>query len=366
MSSSNAVQVLSKLKLDLSGSEQLHLQIQRRIHESIQTHQLTPGEKLPTNFEIAQSLNVGYVTVQRAMRSLANQGVIERRKSKGTFVRQAVKPLVVGIFCTETVFDPVASTFSSLMVHHLTHSLHADARDLRLYYVPESQNGKVKAYHDLWRDIDNHRLAGVVAINRMPTELTALARDKSFPLVGVVVDEAMANTVWIDLADFCRRAIAGLMKEGCRRIVLVGFSTGIERTSVQNLLRIAAGEGLEMAAEDVKTYEGTYQGDWRDLGVLMARTINLSEYDGVVLADDILAVGFTRELAQRGVRTPQDIQLATTWNQNSPHSLSLDAMRFEVNAKRLAQRSVEMLDDLIDNRPVEHPHVYMKLEQPGD
>jgi DNA-binding transcriptional regulator YhcF (GntR family) len=363
MSSANTFQILSKLKLGLSGSEPLHVQIQRQIHESIQMHQLTPGEKLPTNFEIAQSLNVGYVTVQRAMQSLANQGLIERRKSKGTFVRQSVKPRIVGVFCTETVFDPMVSAFTSLLAHHLSSALHADSRDLRFYYVPNAQVSKVKAYHDLWHDIDNRSLAGVIAINRMPRELTDLARQKSFPMVGVVVDEVMSNTVWIDFPDFCRRAIAGMKKKGCRRIALIGFSTGIQNTSVEKLLDIAAGEGLEMTAEDIIGVEGHLSGDWRAVGARMARNIDLSAYDGVVLADDIIAVGFTREMARQGVRVPEDIHLATLWNQDSPHSLSRNATRYIVNTKQLAQRSVEVLDDLIESHSIEHPHVYMKLEQ---
>jgi GntR family transcriptional regulator len=48
-----------------------------------------PGEKLPGHEELAASLALSLGTVQAAMRSLAETGIIESRRGAGTFVTQA-------------------------------------------------------------------------------------------------------------------------------------------------------------------------------------------------------------------------------------------------------------------------------------
>jgi DNA-binding GntR family transcriptional regulator len=84
MNRSNGNILLSDLKLNPLGSEQLHVQIQKQIREKIRMHRLPAGERLPTNHELSIALNVSYETVHRAMTALANHGVIVRRQRKGT------------------------------------------------------------------------------------------------------------------------------------------------------------------------------------------------------------------------------------------------------------------------------------------
>ena len=48
-----------------------------------------PGEKLPNEVELSQQLGVSRATLREAIRTLADQGVLEVRRGKGTFVPQA-------------------------------------------------------------------------------------------------------------------------------------------------------------------------------------------------------------------------------------------------------------------------------------
>ncbi|MCC6424030.1 MAG: GntR family transcriptional regulator [Phycisphaerales bacterium] len=360
MSYEGASTVLSELKLDTSSSERLHLQLQRQIREKIQAHRLPPGEKLPTNHEISATLSVSYETVQRAMKALADRGLVVRHKSKGTFVRKAVMPRVVAVYCTDSVFDPKASPFSSLMAHHLSNLLHEDARDMRVHYAPEPWGNKTKGYADMRRDLEERRVAGVITLNRMPRELVDLAYAMSIPVVGVTVPHAADNVVWVDYVDFTHRAIRRMVKEGCRRVVLIGYSLDIEGTHLEDLFKIAEANGLKVVAEDVKCPIGD---DWIERGLQMGRQLDLSKYDGAIVADDIIAVGFTRALARRGVRVPEDLRVITMWNRGSPLALALPAVRFDVNIEEMARQSVRMLDQMIEGRAVVLPRLLLKLEE---
>ncbi|MCC7350166.1 MAG: GntR family transcriptional regulator [Phycisphaerales bacterium] len=360
MRSQSTSTVLSELKLDSSSSEQLHLQLQRQIREKIQAHRLSPGEKLPTNHQISASLSISYETVQRAMKALADRGLVVRHKSKGTFVRKALMPRVVAVYCSESVFDPQASPFASLMAHHLSCQLHEEAREMRVYYAPEPWGNKTKGFADLRRDLEERRVAGVITLCRMPRELVDLAEQVSIPVVGVVTPHAAANVVWIDYEDFTHRSMRRMVKEGCHRVALVGFSTDVEGIHVDDLIKIAGANGLSLSAADVKV---TWQDNWVERGLQLGRGLDLSAYDGAIIADDIIAMGFTRALSGRGVRVPEDLRLITMWNRGSPLSLALPAVRYEVNLEEMARQGVWMLDQLIDGRPVARPQVLLKLEE---
>ena len=55
--------------------------------------QLQPGEKLPNELELAQQLRVSRATLREAIRTLADRGVLEVRRGKGTFVSERVEEI---------------------------------------------------------------------------------------------------------------------------------------------------------------------------------------------------------------------------------------------------------------------------------
>lgn len=367
MTFTSAQNILSRLKLDRASPEDLHLQLQRKIRDSIQSQQLKPGQKLPTNFEISASLNVSYEVVQRAMKALADRGVVARRKSKGTFVKEAVVSKVVGIFCTESVFDPKSSPCMYLLAHHLTQILQGHNRDAQFYCVPLPTLKINKIHYDLLRDLEEHRLAGLIWLKYAPQhhkDLLDTALRAGVATVGMWIREAMPHTVWIDMMDFCRKGIRRLLEEGCRRIALIGFSTDVEAFSTKALLAAAREEGADLTAEDVITPPADRPMAAR--GENAARDFDLGRYDGAVLADDIMAVGFTRGLRRRNARVPEDLRLVTYWNRGNPLALALPATRYEMDMQAWARRSIRMLDDVIEGNPIHHPHVYLKVEDPAE
>ena len=51
-------------------------------------HQLSPGDKLPNEIELAQELGVSRTTLREAIHSLVSQGLLEVRRGRGTFVTE--------------------------------------------------------------------------------------------------------------------------------------------------------------------------------------------------------------------------------------------------------------------------------------
>ena len=61
-------------------------QVEDQIRELIKSGQYNPGEKLPTERELCERLNVGRGTVREAFRMLQAKGYVELRPGRGAFV----------------------------------------------------------------------------------------------------------------------------------------------------------------------------------------------------------------------------------------------------------------------------------------
>ncbi|ARI76815.1 FadR/GntR family transcriptional regulator [Halobacillus mangrovi] len=53
----------------------------------IEYHQLKPGDKLPSERELSEQLNVGRSSIREALRAMELLGLIETRRGEGTFMR---------------------------------------------------------------------------------------------------------------------------------------------------------------------------------------------------------------------------------------------------------------------------------------
>ena len=68
------------------NSSPRYIQIQDFILEKINSHVWLPGNKIPTELELTKQFSVSRMTVNKAIRDLVNQGLLERTPRLGTFV----------------------------------------------------------------------------------------------------------------------------------------------------------------------------------------------------------------------------------------------------------------------------------------
>ena len=73
-----------------------------RISDTIMSGELKPGDKIPTELELSESLGVGRNSVREAVKSLVAMGVLNIRRSEGTFVAEGfsmrmLEPMAYGL-----------------------------------------------------------------------------------------------------------------------------------------------------------------------------------------------------------------------------------------------------------------------------
>jgi GntR family transcriptional regulator len=64
----------------------LYHQLKELLVEKIESGEWAPGRQLPTEHQLSAEFSVSRATVRQAMQLLANQGLIERKQGRGTFV----------------------------------------------------------------------------------------------------------------------------------------------------------------------------------------------------------------------------------------------------------------------------------------
>lgn len=161
------------------------LQIEEQLAGRIEAGQLTAGERLPPERELAEALSVSRMTVRQALASLAARGLIERGVGRGTFVRAAGKvehdlTRVAG-FTEEVERQGLAASAEIVAAEALAApehvaaalELHPGAEVVRVERV-RSGGGRPLTLEDSW--LPGERFPGLLA-HDLTGSLYALMRD---------------------------------------------------------------------------------------------------------------------------------------------------------------------------------------------
>ena len=80
---------MKKLSLQRTGIP-LYVQLEQVIKSRIMTGELLPGERIPTEKELAQTYQVSSITARQAVLNLVQEGLLLRKQGKGTYVQESV------------------------------------------------------------------------------------------------------------------------------------------------------------------------------------------------------------------------------------------------------------------------------------
>ena len=112
--------------LDNNTATPLYLQLKNKLQEDIENGRLAPGSKIPTEFELGEQYGVSRVTVRKALKELSDQGYLERKSGKGTFVaeKKLQRSLSSGVFafsemCRSMGLTPGAQTIKKVTTSNL-------------------------------------------------------------------------------------------------------------------------------------------------------------------------------------------------------------------------------------------------------
>lgn len=102
------------MKLDKTLSLPLYSQVEKMLEEKIVSGQWSEGHQIPTENELAKSLDVSNITIKRAVINLVEKGLLYRQRGKGTFVAKTLTEKNIYTSAFFTMENEVSSTHKTL------------------------------------------------------------------------------------------------------------------------------------------------------------------------------------------------------------------------------------------------------------
>ncbi len=325
-----------------------------------------PGDRFPSDQELAREFGVNHVTVRTALRRFVDQGLLERKVGAGTVVRdpkarseaeaRGANPAVA-----IAIPDATHSFFSELL-RTVEGALHGTGRPLMLGHTWELAQREEQVVN-AWISQGVRRMVLTPPVseghfyNRLVSQGVRLVfvdrRVESVDVPSIVSrDEVgMAQVV---------KYVVGL---GHRRLVHLAGPVGIwtARQRRDSFARSAREAGLSEQSVEILP-AGYYIED--GYTAMVRRLQSGTPPDAVVGANDPVAVGAVRALEERGLRVPEDVTVTgfgdtdigrnfgLTTVRQFPDRMGSEAIRLMLGIEPLSARdSIELVPELVVRTP---------------
>lgn len=83
------------MQFHFDESAPLYQQIANQLEEMIFTGGFDEGEQIPSTNQLSQQLHINPATVLKGMNVLVNEGLIEKRRGRGMFVREGAQEKIM-------------------------------------------------------------------------------------------------------------------------------------------------------------------------------------------------------------------------------------------------------------------------------
>lgn len=159
----------------MSGSQtvKVYEEVLHQIKMYIEQHQLGPGDKLPSERELSELLNVGRSSIREAFRALELLGLIETRRGEGTFMRTYRPYHMVELLSTfilhEARTKEELATAKMMLEIEVTHQVMADLEQAHIEdlnrILSDYEQNKAMLHHAFFQYL--FELSGNELLNRM-------------------------------------------------------------------------------------------------------------------------------------------------------------------------------------------------------
>jgi DNA-binding FadR family transcriptional regulator len=193
-----------------------------RLTDAIKSGELKPGDKMPSEVELAEALGVARSSVREAIKILSYLGVLESRRSEGTFVcsgfsESMIDPMVYGIYLNqdsvENLMELREMTETGMMRIAIVHHSESELRELeqilrKMEEAPKDRKDPVKAF---FREDDRfHDKIAEMGKNPMADKINRIVRSLTYDLRYKTVSEMIASGRTEELIEAHRRLLEAI------------------------------------------------------------------------------------------------------------------------------------------------------------
>ncbi|MBI4026924.1 MAG: GntR family transcriptional regulator [Verrucomicrobia bacterium] len=342
------------LEFQVQSADPAHVQIERFLRRQIETERIRPGERLLSNMELAQKWKISCTAVQMALARLTTDGLVERSRGRGTFVKSATHPLTIGVLVGANLSDETAYFFRSVVG-----ALHSQTKDrawtFRVYDNLSSTQTTDPHLRGGWQhlahDLRNYPFGGLIEFGARADSLADVCFDKELPKATMCADVAISDLV-PDERHFGFESANFIVSQGRRNLVylhspvahddaLDGIRDAVRQAGLRppriEELRAMGGYALEKEAFE-KMSRLVQSGPPSGPG-----TNAHHAPDALVVCDDIAMRGVALALVQHRVSVPAQLLVVTHANEGIHLHYGVPVVRYNFSPKQIAEELLRLL-----------------------
>ncbi len=319
-------------------------QIEAHLRDQIVMGPWGPGSRLPNRAEIEQQFGTGPGTVQAALASLARDGFILSRGSKGTFVTP--NPPHLSRYALVFPHHPVPNElghwarFWTALTQEALAVEKTGVRRLPAYYGVDG-HADSEDFVQLVRDVEAHRLAGLIFTSR-PSNLqhTPLLEHAGIPRVALTsASFSGVPTLALDQRSFLEKALKYLASRGRNKVAIMMTPRS---WSSLNVTDIIAENGMETRPYWLQRINLMSPETARECAHLLMKCRD--EPDSLIIADDNIVEYATSGLVSAGVRVPEELEIVAHCNFPYPTPSVLPVQRLGFDARSVLTACLDLID----------------------
>lgn len=304
-----------------------HKRVFDHLLNSIQSGELKPGDRLPSEAELGKLFEASRITVAKAVHDLQRMGLVTRRPGAGTHVQQPVQAggrtfglLIPELGITE-IFEPICHGMMRTKFARpdallwgnagtATREMAKEAEQLMQFFIAQKVAGVFFAPIELVAEKDavNRRLARSLERAQIPVVLLdrcymPYPERSAHDLVGI--DNRRAGYV----------VTAHLLAHGAQSVVFLGEEYAANTVDARITGFHEALRASGRAPRECSVWRGSPQDE-----AFVGRMLDESKADAVVCANDLTAAHLMQTLIGMGRRIPEEIRI-TGFDDNKYASL---------------------------------------------
>lgn len=358
------------LKLDLKddrSGQAKHERLKKHLVDEMISGRLKPGQALPCERSLVESLGVARMTIRQAMASLESDGLIRRVQGKGTFVEPDVRrKLQRG----QDIFALVVPNTRDAFWPSLLHGFETAAGDINHQAIVCSTNNDVERQGNIVLQLVDKEVGGVMMV---PTALSPTpvfqVRQLQKHRIPVVfghrrVEGISAPLLAIPFHDVGQTAARIIAEQGHRRVL---FFTSRPTSSAQAyedgfrgaMQRAGGNVSVESVHLDVSVLQ-----EEPVFAALQQVFAKPDQPTGIFASFDSLAEMIYVLLPRLGLRVPEDVSLVGFGGAWREGVLSQRLTSVVIDEEATGQKAISLLHEMrLGDRPIDdNQEIVLKLD----
>lgn len=321
-------------------------QIADRVREKILSGEMPQGARLPSTQELAKQWGTYVPAVHAALSILTNEGLLDRRHCRGTFVRQPNDALTrIGIYAAADLWEDSSDrifprqVFLLLQEFLLHHNIHAPV------WFDNRVDEKVQPpWLPLIKAVNKKEIQALVALSACPFNAGWL-NELPIPITGFFM--GLRNRIDFNQPNFFELSLQLLAQKGCRSVGLISASPRADASHYDSFLKLAQQHGMETRPEWISP-ERVHPLPIEQFGYDQFRHFwSLPERpQALIVYPDTAARGVVLAISMLGVRVPKDLQLVFHRNAEVPFLCPLAVNYVNTSCQESAEAFYEQLVSL--------------------